>query len=56
MLKSSTESNAACQNSEEVSEPGLPDPSKCHATGKGIEAAVVGEQGLIQGGGGGLGV
>ena len=43
MLKSSTDSNAACQNSGEVSEPGLPDPSKCHATGKGIEAAVVGE-------------
>ena len=32
-----------CQNYGQVSAPGLPDPSKCHATGKGIEAAVVGE-------------
>ena len=53
MLKPSTEAGAifsaladvatACRNYGQVSAPGLPDPSKCHATGKGIEAAVVGE-------------
>ena len=52
MLKPSTEADAifsaladvatACRNYGQVSAPGLPDPSKCHATGKGI-AAVVGE-------------
>ena len=36
--------STACQNYGQVSHPGLPDPSKCHATGKGIEAAVVGEK------------
>ena len=34
---------AACRNYGQVSAPDLPDPSQCHATGKGIEAAVVGE-------------
>ena len=53
MLKPSTDADAifssladvatACRNYGQVSAPGLPDPSKCHATGKGIEAAVVGE-------------
>ena len=53
MLKPSTEADAifsaledvttACRNYGQISAPGLPDPSKCHATGKGIEAAVVGE-------------
>ena len=53
MLKPSTEADAifsaladvttACRNYGQVSAPGSPDPSKCHATGKGIEAAVVGE-------------
>ena len=53
MLKSSTEADAifsalanvtaACRNYGQVSAPGLPDPSKCHTTDKGIEAAVVGE-------------
>ena len=54
MLKPSTEANVifsaladvttACQNYGQVSTRDvLPDPSKCHATGKGIEAAVVGE-------------
>ena len=53
MLKPSTEADVifsdladvatACRNYGQVSAPGLPDPSKCHATGKGIEAAVVGE-------------
>ena len=52
-LKPNTEADAifsaladvatACRNYGQVSAPGLPDPSKCHATGKGIEAAVVGE-------------
>ena len=53
MLKPSTDADAifssladvatACRNYGQVSAPDLPDPSKCHATGKGIEAAVVGE-------------
>ena len=53
MLKPSTEADAifssladvatTCRNYGRVSTPGSPDPSKCHATGKGIEAAVVGE-------------
>ena len=53
MLKPSTEADAifsaladvtaACRNYGQVSALGSPDPSKCHATGKGIEAAVVGE-------------
>ena len=52
MLKPSTEADAifsaladvttACRNYGQVSDTDLPDPSKCHATGKGI-AAVVGE-------------
>ena len=33
----------ACRNYGQVSTQGLPDSSKCHATGKGIESAVVGE-------------
>ena len=53
MLKPSTEADVifsaladvatACRNYGQVSTQGLPDPSKCHATGKGIEAAEVGE-------------
>ena len=54
MLKPSTEANTifsasedafaiTCQNIWLVSAPGSPDPLKCHVTGKGIEAAVVGE-------------
>ena len=56
MLKPSTEADVifsamagvatACQIYGQVSAPGLPDPSKCHATGKGIEAAVVGEMSI----------
>ena len=34
---------AACQKYGQVSAQGFPDPSQCHATGKGTEAAVVGE-------------
>ena len=33
---------AACKNYGQIFSPGLPDPSKCHATGKGLEVAVVG--------------
>ena len=57
MLKPSTEADmifsvlddvtTACRNCGQVSAPGLPDPSKCHATGKGIEAAVVGEMSTV---------
>ena len=53
MLNPSTEADAIfsilvdvateCRNYRQVSALGFPDPSKCHATGKGIEAAVVGE-------------
>ena len=53
MLKPSTEADAifssladvvtACRNYGQVSAQGLPDPSKCYITGKGMEAAVVGE-------------
>ena len=53
MLKPSTEADmifstlsdvaTACRNYGQVSHPGLQDPSKCHATGMGIQAAVVGE-------------
>ena len=38
-----TDTITACQNYGQVSAPGSPDPSKCHATGKGVEVAVVGE-------------
>ena len=34
---------AACQKYGQISAPGFPDPTKCHTTGKGTEAAVVGE-------------
>ena len=33
---------AACKNYGQIFSPGLQDPSKCHATGKGLEMAVVG--------------
>ena len=35
---------AVCQDYGQVFSPGSPDPSKCHITGKGAEAAVVGEK------------
>ena len=53
MLKPSTEADmifsaledvaTACESYGQVSTPNFPDPSICHVTGKGIEAAVVGE-------------
>jgi len=33
-----------CQNYGQVTTPDLPDPSKSHATGEGVEVAVVGEK------------
>ena len=33
---------AACKNYGQIYIPGSPDPSKCHATGKGLEVALVG--------------
>ncbi len=36
--------NAQCQQYGEISSPRSPDPSRCHATGKGLEVAVVGEK------------
>ena len=35
---------AMCQSYGQVFTSGLPDPSKCHTTGKGLEVAVVGEK------------
>ena len=35
---------AKCQNYGQIFTPGSPDPSKCQATGKGLEVAVVGEK------------
>ena len=32
-----------CRQFGQVSTPGLPDPSKCHATGKGLEVGIVGQ-------------
>ena len=53
MLKPNTEADVifsaladvatACRNIGQVSAPGLPDPSRCHASGKGTEAAAVGK-------------
>ena len=53
MLKPNTEADvifsaladisAACQKYGQVSEPGLPDPSQCYATGKGLEVAIIGK-------------
>ncbi len=36
-----------CQQYGEISSPGSPDPSQCHATGKGLEVAVVGEKSSV---------
>ena len=36
------ELTTACKNYGQIFSPGSPDPSKCHATGKGLEVAVVG--------------
>ena len=37
---------AKCQNYGQIFIPGSPDPSKCQATGKGLEEAVVGEKSI----------
>ena len=54
ILKPSTEADivfsaladlhSICRDYGQVFAPGSPDPSKCHATGKGLEVAVVGEK------------
>ncbi len=36
-----------CQQYGRISSPGSPDPSRCHATGKGLEVAVVGEKSSV---------
>ena len=41
---SSTDITAMCQNYGQICVPGRPDPSQCHATGKGLEVAAVGEK------------
>ena len=43
LFLASSDFMATCQKYGQVSAPGLPDPSKCDATGKGTEAAIVGE-------------
>ena len=35
---------AMCRNYGQIDVPGRPDPSQCHATGKGLDVAVVGEK------------
>ena len=40
----STDITAMCQNYGRIGVAGRPDPSQCHATGKGLEVAVVGEK------------
>ena len=40
----STDITALCQNYGQIGVLGRPDPSQCHATGKGLEVAVVGEK------------
>ena len=40
----STDVTAMCENYGQIGVPGSPDPSLCHATGKGLEVAVVGEE------------
>ena len=40
----STDVTAMCQNYGQICVPGSPDPSQCHATGKGLEVVVVGEE------------
>ena len=36
-----------CRHFGKVSTPGSPDPSKCHATGKGLEAGIVGQTSTV---------
>ena len=38
----STDITTMCQNYGQIGVPGRPDPSQCHATGKGLEVAMVG--------------
>ena len=42
VLSALADLTAACKNYGQIFPSGSPDPSKCHATGKGLEAAVVG--------------
>ena len=44
VFSASADTTAACQNYGQVFAQGLPDPSKCHVTGKVAEVAVVGEK------------
>lgn len=43
VLSASTDMTAVCQNFGKLT-PALPDPLKCHATGKGLNLAMVGEK------------
>ena len=40
----STDVTAMCENYGQIGVPGSPDPSQCHAAGKGLDVAVVGEE------------
>ena len=44
VFSASADTTAACQNYGHVFAAGLPDPPKCHVTGKVVEVAVVGEK------------
>ena len=43
VFSASADVTALCHHFGQVSTPGSPDPSKCHATGKGLEAGIVGQ-------------
>ena len=42
-FSASADITTLCRDFGQVSTPGSPDPSKCHATGKGLEAGIVGQ-------------
>ncbi len=46
-FSTSPDVNVQCQQYGKISSPESPDPSRCHATGKGLEVAVVGEKSSI---------
>ena len=43
VFSASADITTLCRHFGQVSTPGSPDPSKCHATGKGLEAGIVGQ-------------
>jgi hypothetical protein len=47
LFLASDEMISQCQKHGQVLASGAPDPSKCHATGKGTEVAVVGQRAMV---------